>query len=252
MIPIFKLESLFKSRYMFKINLIFFYFFLFISNIFFSQNDSGEILYGQSLEKMYGDTTSIENSDLKKILIERFKEKQNALSPDKSFYSLKFKDNKSIFERFNLMNNDGSSKITKELAKGTYFINVTDKSIYHEGNFLGNNLIIYHQKPSYDEWQIKNERKMIRGHNCIKAETTRQNEMGIKTKVTAWFSTDINLNFGPKNYFGLPGLIIELHELDSVYYVREINFKNVKLDLEDKRIISYEEYVKKVNVSIRF
>jgi GLPGLI family protein len=60
------------------------------------------------------------------------------------------------------------------------------------------------------------------------------------------------LNFGPKNYFGLPGLIIELHELDSVYYVREINFKNVKLDLEDKRIISYEEYVKKVNVSIRF
>jgi GLPGLI family protein len=232
-----------------------FYIFLLLSFTTWSQNTSGEILYGQSVEKMYGDTTSIDNSDLKKILIELFKKKQKVLSPDKNFYSLKFKGNKSIFERLNLMNNDGGSKITKELAKGIYFVDVVDKSIYHKGNFLGENLIIYHVKPSYDEWQIKNERKIIRGYNCMKAVTIRRNEIGVESKVTAWFSTDINLSFGPKNYFGLPGLIIELHEFDNTYYVRELNFKNVKLDtvdLKDKSIISYEEYKNKANASIRF
>ncbi|GAA0753047.1 GLPGLI family protein [Psychroflexus lacisalsi] len=228
---------------------------LFINSVVLSQNNSGEILYGQSVEKFYIDTTSIDNSDLKSIIITQFKEKQNALSPDKNFYSLKFQGSKSVFERLTMMNNDGSNKVTKELAKGIYFVNIVDKSIYHKGDFMGENLIIYHEKPSYDEWEIINEQKMIRGYNCIKAETIRQNEIGVKTKVTAWFSTDINLNFGPKNYFGLPGLIIELHELGSVYYVREINLKEVKLDevdIDDKEIITYDEYVKKANGSIRF
>jgi GLPGLI family protein len=237
---------------MVKKNSTFFYIFLFVSSTILSQNNSGEILYGQRVEKIYGDTTSIDNSNLKSVIIEQFEEKQKALSSDKSYYTLKFQDSKSVFTTVNLMNNDGNKKLSNKLSKGIYFINIVDKSIYRKGNFMGENLIIYNDKQPYDDWQIKMEQKVIRGHNCIKAETTRQNEMGIKTKVTAWFSTDINLNFGPKNYFGLPGLIIELHELDSVYYVREIYFKNVKLDLEDKRIISYEEYVKKVNVSIRF
>lgn len=221
----------------------------------FSQNTSGEIMYGQNLKIMYGDTASIANSDLKNILIELFKEKQKALTPDQSYYTLKFNNNKSVFKQLNLMNNDGSNKLSDKLTKGSYYVNIVEESLYHKGNFLGENLIIYHEKPSYDEWQIKNERKIIRGYNCMKAETIRRNEIGVESKVTAWFSTDINLSFGPKNYFGLPGLIIELHEFGDVYYVRELNFENVKLeevDPEDKRILSYDEYKKKANASIRF
>lgn len=122
------------------------------------------------------------------------------------------------------MNNDGSNKLSDKLTKGSYYVNIVEESLYHKGNFVGENLIIYHEKPSYDEWQIKNERKIIRGYNCMKAETIRRNEIGVESKVTAWFSTDINLSFGPKNYFGLPGLIIELHEFGDVYYVRKLNF----------------------------
>lgn len=236
-----------------KLNILMIFFFF--SFTLFAQVKSGEIMYGQKIENMYIDTTSIDNSDLKKIIIELFKEKQKALSNDETYYSLKFNQNKSVFSTLNTMNSDVNNKMSKNLSKGIYFVNILNKSIYHKGNFMGEDLIIYYHKQPYEEWQINNEKKIIRGYNCIKAETLRQNEKGVKTKVTAWFTTDINLNFGPKNYFGLPGLIIELHELDSVYYVREIKFKNVALDEinpKEKKIITYQDYVKKVNGSIRF
>ncbi|GGE23212.1 GLPGLI family protein [Psychroflexus salis] len=240
---------------MFKKKLRFFIIIFIVSYSVYSQNKKGEIMYGQRVEKMYIDTTSIDNSDLKSIMVELFEEKQKLLSSDESYYSLKFNEGKSVFTTLNFMNNDKNKVLNNKLVKGTYFINILDNSIYHKGNFMGEDLIIFYDKQPYEDWKITDEKKVILGYNCIKAETIRQNEKGVKTKVTAWFTTDINLNYGPKNYFGLPGLIIELHELDSVYYVQKIKFKNVtldKIDPNDKKIITYQDYVKKVNGSIRF
>lgn len=233
-----------------------FLYIIILSNCFiYSQSNSGEILYGQKVENIVIDTSSIEDSYVKQVLVEQYNDKKKALSADESYYSLKFNKEKYVFSTLNTMNNDGSSRIFNELSKGSFFINILNNTIYHKGNFMGKDLIIFYDKKPYENWNITNENKMIRGYNCIKAETTRQNTKGVKTKVIAWFTTDINLNFGPKNYFGLPGLIIELHELDSVYYVREIKFKNVtldKIDPNDKKIITYQDYAKKVNESIRF
>ena len=214
-----------------------------------SQNYSGEIKYGQEVIKIF-DTTSIAQNDLKDVLLEKFFARQKALAPDENYYTLKFDKDKSVFTTLNMMDSDGKNKVFRELTKGTYYTNITDKTVYRKSNFIGENLILFYNKLPYEEWQIKNEKKIIRGYNCIKAETIRRNEKGVKTKVIAWFTTDINLNFGPKNYFGLPGLIIELHELDSVYYVREIKFKKVtvdEMDTNNRKIITYDDYVKKVN-----
>ncbi|GGE14564.1 MULTISPECIES: GLPGLI family protein [Psychroflexus] len=226
----------------------------FVTSIIFSQPNSGEITYGQNVIKMVIDTTSINDSYVKKILVEQYYEKQKALKADDPYYSLQFNGEKYVFKRLNFMDNDAYGKITNQLAKGTYFINTQKNSIYHKGNFMGEDLIIYYNKQPY-KWEIKNEHKIIRGYNCIKAETIKRNEKGVETKVTAWFTTEINLNFGPKNYFGLPGLIIELYELDSVYYLKDIKFKSIKLNeinSKDKKIITYDKYISKVNGNIRF
>lgn len=226
-----------------------------LSHSTFAQNNSGVIMYGQNIEKFIVDTTKMNDSFLKQVLVDRYKEKQRALAADQNYYILKFSNKNSVFETINTMGSDGNGEIANSLSKGTYYVNLKDNSIYHKGNFMGKNLIIFYEKQPYEDWQIKNEKKIIRGYNCIKAETVRQNEKGIKTKVIAWFTTDINLSLGPKNYFGLPGLIIELHELDSVYYVREIKFDDVKLDKIDKKnskIITYDQYKNSSDKRVRF
>lgn len=64
------------------------------------------------------------------------------------------------------------------------------------------------------EWEITNTKKTIATYTCYKATASerlfsRKGDIYYKT-ITAWFTPKIPLNFGPKNYNGLPGLILEV------------------------------------------
>ena len=57
------------------------------------------------------------------------------------------------------------------------------------------------------KWKILNEIKEVAGYVCMKASTYDS----IKDQeVVAWFSTDIPVSGGPEEYYGLPGMILEL------------------------------------------
>ncbi|MBK9510202.1 MAG: GLPGLI family protein [Cytophagaceae bacterium] len=58
------------------------------------------------------------------------------------------------------------------------------------------------------KWKILNEIKEVAGYICMKASTFD----AIKDQeVVAWFSTDIPVSGGPEEYYGLPGMILELN-----------------------------------------
>lgn len=80
------------------------------------------------------------------------------------------------------------------------------------------------------KWKILNQLKDIAGHICMKAET----EDPIKQqKVVAWFAQDIPGSAGPEQYFGLPGLILELdlNDGDVVVTASKIEMKDVSKEL---------------------
>ncbi|MFC5411332.1 GLPGLI family protein [Larkinella bovis] len=80
------------------------------------------------------------------------------------------------------------------------------------------------------KWKILNQLKDIAGHICMKAET----EDPIKQqKVVAWFAQDIPVSAGPEQYFGLPGLILELdlNDGDAVVTAVKIEMKDVSKEL---------------------
>ncbi len=97
----------------------------------------------------------------------------------------------------------------------TYLYDLKNKEYYEINDYLYNEYII---KTKYNpiNWKIMEDTKTINGFKCNKAITfeKRTDRKGVTEdiKIIAWFAKDLPYSFGPKNYFGLPGLILELHE----------------------------------------
>lgn len=86
------------------------------------------------------------------------------------------------------------------------------------------------------EWSILNESKKIDDYLCYKAECiitfkTRSGSEGSRN-VIAWYSPEINFNYGPNGYMGLPGLILELEYNKTKLVVKEIKLFDEEINIE--------------------
>jgi GLPGLI family protein len=84
-------------------------------------------------------------------------------------------------------------------------------------DFLGDNFII--ENKTKHEWKLTQEQKEIGDFVCFKAILLNNKKLDI----IAWYSPKIPVNFGPKGYGNLPGLILELSIGPIVYYASKID-----------------------------
>lgn len=127
---------------------------------------------------------------------------------------------------------------------GTFYKNVKDKSYTVDKEFMGKEFLIKDSLPNLN-WKLESETRIIGGYNCFKATAVRATsktdfrnfrpkdekkeesksddkdkktslmaniEMPKETIVTAWYTPEIPVNQGPENYWGLPGLILEIND----------------------------------------
>lgn len=117
--------------------------------------------------------------------------------------------------------------------KGKYYTNMS--KIIHQKNSFGEEFQINIKKP---DWKILNITKKIGNYLCYKAVTkkTVENSRGIhKFNIIAWFSKEIPFSYGPKEFSGLPGLIVELQEGRKTYkLISFLKVKNKKLEKPTK------------------
>jgi GLPGLI family protein len=122
---------------------------------------------------------------------------------------------------------------------GKKYLNLKENKSIVEEEIFGKEFLIVEsiEKP---DWKLVNETKKIGEYNCFKAElliqVTEKRKEEYKeflkkeeTKpslfkmeepkdkmIVAWYTPEIPVSFGPKNYWGLPGLILEINEGESV------------------------------------
>lgn len=108
------------------------------------------------------------------------------------------------------------------------------------------------QVDSILKWKITNETKNIESKKCFKATTIKKFRLkknNNEIEVIAWFCPEIPLNFGPKEYSNLPGLILEIEEDKLIYLADKVEFeadnKINLIKLADKTI-SESEFDKKI------
>lgn len=177
------------------------------------------------------DSTQI-NSEMQKLIQERLKKQF-----EKTF-KLTFNKEESIYKEEEslgapnvaggnvqvLMINSGGGDVLYKNTKENRFANQND---------VFGKIFLVKDKLNKLDWKLENETKNIGEYTCYKATMTRERRVIQRTTttingnkksneeenpemeeiiITAWYTPQIPVNSGPGNYYGLPGLILEVND----------------------------------------
>ena len=213
-------------------------FFILICFHLFSQNKSGKITYNVNL----GFDEGFSNSETLKDFYEKAR-----LGVKNITFSLLINSENSLFTMNDMISNEDINFAKAFIEASTiYYTNIkTNNNIKQINNHLGKYVINYSAKT---EWILENESKMIGTYLCYKAtsELRVKNRKGeFKYPIIAWYCPSIPFNFGPKGYYGLPGLILELQERNTSYGVIKIDLKkeNTPIGIPNEgKVVTQEEF----------
>jgi len=144
-------------------------------------------------------------------------------------YTLKFNKGVAFFTLDEVMEIDDHKEIKRAAifaGNDLYYTNLKEHIFLKQTEFAGNTYLV--TLPNIPlNWIITQEGKSILNFKTYKATAVKiiDNKYHPEVNVTAWFTPEIPVSIGPKNYFGLPGLILELQVDDMLFYARELNFK---------------------------
>lgn len=144
---------------------------------------------------------------------------------------------------------DGMSVSISYSTAGKKYINTKEQSSIVEDEIFGKEFLIV-EPLVQPEWKLINESKKIGEYNCFKAELVipvsqkqleayeeflKQEE--IKPAlfkmdepkdqvITVWYTPEIPVSFGPDNYWGLPGLILEVNDGRYIILCSKVTLSN--------------------------
>jgi GLPGLI family protein len=184
------------------------------------------------------------SADMKKRISERMKSML-----EKSF-ELTFNKTESLYKEEEKLAAPGQGGrgfrfMGGSMAAGDQYKNVKDQEFRQEQEFFGKQFLIKDELPKL-EWRMESETKQIGQYTCYKATAVKQvpdqaaffrgrgrggrnqgqdnKEMKEEEKkdetpqsntkeiiVTAWYTPQVPVNQGPGEYWGLPGLILEVN-----------------------------------------
>lgn len=187
-------------------------------------------------------------------------------------FILNFDQNASIYveqEKLEQPGQEGGFRMGSMMGGGgTHYKNIKEKVFTVDREFFGKEFLVQDSLPKL-EWKLEGESKQIGNYMCYKATAVRsvessdfrnfrrkkeevdavkkqdsikksnqttnfmdQWEMPSEIKITAWYTPEIPISQGPENYYGLPGLILEISDGKTT-----VLCSKVVLNIKDKKEI---------------
>ena len=144
-------------------------------------------------------------------------------------FTLQFNRNESIYkenEKLDAPRVGNSSGIQIKISSGNSILykNTQAGTFIKQDELLGKMFVIQDSLPK-PEWTLEKEQKSIGDYTCFKATLTREvkekqwgsssdsiSETIANKTVTVWYTPQIPVTNGPQEYWGLPGLILEVQD----------------------------------------
>lgn len=202
--------------------------------------------------------------------VKRIKERMKSFLEKQ--HTLVFNREESIYKEEEKLEAQGSGRgfggFASSLSSGPKYKNVKSKEILVDQEFFGKQFLIKDElKPI--EWTMGQETKQIGQYTVFKATATvtdtsfdmssfrRSNGDNDETKkeeevrtvdVVAWYTPQVPVNQGPDNYWGLPGLILEVNAGNTTILCTKIVMNPKDKDNIDKpekgEVVTQQEYTK--------
>jgi len=209
-------------------------FLLLFAKIGYSQNFQGKVLYKSYILENVMDSSTFQKKD--KQVADALTFVNKSVKTNSMKFELKFTNSESLFQKEPIMkkDNDYGYDIAEIIYGGKniyYYNSITGERLTNKKVYGDDYLVVGNMKDI--KWTLTNQRKKIGNYSCLKATSILKikNSKGIFFKdITAWYAPEIPVSFGPKDYCGLPGLILELIE-------GNINYSAYKLILNPKEKI---------------
>lgn len=222
-------------------------------SVIYSQNQlQGKIVY----KTIFNNSNFNEMNNNTKISVD-VKNIMALLNKQDLEYVLTFNKSESLFIKESKLENEGnkSMKLAEIIAgKGNYYYNIKTNEILRYHEFAGEPFLI---SMTPVKWNLGHEKKHIGKYECYKATAVKKlkNKRGeiINKSITAWYTPEISLNLGPKEFNGLPGMILELDEGEVSFVASKIELKpdvvfTINKPIKGKKVTQeeFEEIVKEM------
>jgi len=190
-------------------------------------------IHAQSLMVHYEERANIENQ-LKNVTDPQIKKEVAAhLSQPRNFtlfyengVSLYVQNNESVnISGLSLKEMGNTRKVNIDKNSGGLYKNQKTNEYLSEADIFGKKFLVIDQLKKYD-WKLTNEEKIINKYKVKKAKAIINGE-----NITAWYSEEFPVHDGPEDYYGLPGLIIELNAEKKNYNAVTITKVDSKFDI---------------------
>ena len=247
---------------------------LFVTSFSFSQEFQGKAYYFS--KTIFNDKIKVEdtgvNKDIDPAMEKAFQEALKKASEKN--YLLTFNKSECIYEQEQQLEKpksvagEMSISVSFSSSEGKKYINAKDKTSSIEDEILGKEFLIVEpiEKPN---WELVDESKKIGDYTCFKAKLLipvsekqkKEYEEFLKKEeiksslfkmeepkdktITAWYTPEIPVSFGPNNYWGLPGLILEINEPELIILCSKValNTKGATIKVPNKgQKVSQKEF----------
>jgi GLPGLI family protein len=208
------------------------YFIASLSLICSSQINSGVINY--SVQKKIISSAEDKSNNI------GFKEFASAIHENASElkFKLVFNTSSSLFrlvDNLPIDKEDFKTKMAIRLLRGnnTYYTDLKQKVYFENTEILNEKFSI---KTNYANWTITKEVKEIDAYVCYKAIYNRpfidKNGDTRYTEIIAWFCPKLSFSIGPFEAVGLPGLVLEFHSGQYIFFADSITLKEEHTEIE--------------------
>ncbi|MHA7942340.1 GLPGLI family protein [Formosa sp. 3Alg 14/1] len=218
-----------------KLKTLIFCFALICTTFLYAQNINGKVIYTASYIKK--ETKNPTNAALIK-------------SAKDVNLELLFTPTVSLFKGVNFMKSDLDKGINLTSIfsgfENQFYNNLETKEFLKRTIGPDNEPYLVQEDNGLYKWTITNESKQIGKYKCFKAILNNNNT---KFPTSAWFTPELPVGFGPREYQGLPGVILLLENPHIVFTATKvsINSKENALEIEKPEgiLITAEAYKEK-------